>query len=538
MVQAQGMRNNGAKINITSGAYLNIDGTNGGFTNEVNGQVTNAGIMSVEGNWVNYDNGGVFTTSPTTGTVVMDGATQNLGGDEETHFYNLNIDGSDVKTLTGATNATGATVHGAITLDDQSLVLNNRTLTVENNATAAVVSNSAGYIVSETGPASGGYGYVRWNIGTSTGAYSVPFGTSPSAPNPLEDVEFVYDVQLAGTPVSPYRTFATYPTDDANTFASYAPYTVNHLTDDYGNANGSSVIDRFWIIDEENMGVGVDGIGGNVDDPDYSTRPMVYYTFKYSDDDFTGNTITASQITPQRYNHDDDLWLDWMYSDPQFTNNPAGNTLTMTIGADAGTWEEDMYPVWTLVDNSDPLPIELVRFVGQCGGEGIELSWTTWTETNNDHFTVERSLNGEDFEIVDVLNGAGNSNQPISYELVDYSSYSGTSYYRLKMTDIYGKTSYSNVIAVTCGDGNVDFNFVNAYDVDHTEIVVEFTAHENEDFNIMLFDAAGRRALDFNGVAIDGMNKVRLPSGNLARGIYIINLNNNVKSFSKRVMLH
>lgn len=535
-VLAQGMKNSGAKINITAGAYLNID--NGGFSNETGGAVTNAGTMLVEGTWENYDNAGVFTTSPTAGLVVLDGATQNIEGDEETHFFNLTVDGSDVKTLAGTGNATGATVHGTITLDDQSLVLNEKVLTVENSVNSAITSVSDGFVVSETGGPSGNYSRVRWNIGTTVSSYTIPFGTSPSAPNPLESIPFTFNVQTAGTPASPYRTFATYATDDANTFGTYAPEYVAHLTDDFGTANGNSVIDRFWVIDEENTGVGVDGIAGNLDDPDYSVKPEIRYTFTYADADLTGNTITPSQITPQRYNHDEDRWLDWMYSDPQFTNNPGGNSLTMTIGADAGTWGEDMYPVWTLVDNSDPLPIELVRFVAQCDEEGIVINWSTWTETNNDFFTLERSLNGVDFVKVDIIEGAGNSNQPISYEVVDYNAYSGTSYYRLKDTDTFGKEGYSNVIAVTCGDGSNDFQLVNAYDVNNTDIVVEFTGSENEKYNIMLYDASGRRALDFGGTAVNGMNKVRLPAGDLARGIYIINLNNNIKNYSKRVMLH
>jgi len=197
-----------------------------------------------------------------------------------------------------------------------------------------------------------------------------------------------------------------------------------------------------------------------------------------------------------------------------------------------------MYPVWTLVDNSDPLPIELVRFAGECADGKIEIRWSTFTETNNDFFTVERSNNGTDFEIVDVIEGAGNSNQPLSYSVADGLPYGGTSYYRLKNTDFDGKYEYSEVIAVTCGTDGNDFNFVNAYDADQSEIVVEFTGAENEDFTIMLYDASGRRTLDFQSAAVEGMNRVRLPSGDLARGIYIINLSNDIKNFSKRVMLN
>jgi hypothetical protein len=140
--------------------------------------------------------------------------------------------------------------------------------------------------------------------------------------------------------------------------------------------------------------------------------------------------------------------------------------------------------------------------------------------------------------VVDVIEGAGNSNQSITYNAIDNLPYGGTSYYRLKNTDFNGKHEYSEILAVTCGTDGNDFNFVNAYDVDQTEIVVEFTAENNENYTVFLYDASGRRVLDFTGVAADGMNKVRLPAGNLARGIYIINLSNTRRNFSKRVMLN
>jgi hypothetical protein len=584
---AQGVVNNGAKINITASTFLVID--NGGFDNRVNGAVTNAGTMDLDGDWLNADPNGVFGLTPSTGTVRLDGnnsaVIQNIGGTKETHFYNLVVKDNSRKMLTGLEGIVkrGATVHNTLTLSNQSLALNTRTLTMENDLDDidpnSAFSASGGYVISETGPASGGYGIVKWNI-PSTGSYTVPFGTGPAVPTVPVDVSFVYNVTQAGTPISPsgnYKTFATYPTDAYNSFDevtynniatgpfipypnpgtpwSDLPHSVEHLTDDYIQAAHRWVADRFWIIDEGNIGAGPDhegtDDGGGADNaPGYSSinpKPQVDYTFKYRNTEVAGpiNHITAGNLRPQRYNHELDKWGDWFYEVPNIVNTTGGSagTVLMHIGQDDPggnplSWLEDMYPVWTLVDNSDPLPIELVRFAGECGDGSIELKWTTWTETNNDFFTVERSNNGTDFEIVDVIEGAGNSNQSITYNAVDNLPYGGTSYYRLKNTDFTGKFEYSEIIAVTCGTDGNDFNFVNAYDVDQTDIIVEFTAADNEDYTIFLYDAAGRRALDFAGVGVDGMNKVRLPAGNLARGIYIINLSNSKKNFSKRVMLH
>ena len=561
---AQGVVNNGAKINISSSTFLVID--NGGFTNTnaAGAQVTNAGTIDLDGNWVNNNTTGVFGATPTAltgGTVRLDGGAQSIGGTQETRFFNLQATGTGRKTLTGTGSATGATTYGTVTLTGRSLDLDKHTLTVENsNAATAFSTSGAGYIISETGRADGGYGTVRWKMGNSpaVASYTVPFGSDDASP---QAIPFVYNIQAGGAGVapSPYKTFATYATDEYNGFqgglggtdiTNYStgpfvwnntPYNVEHLTDDYSQASHFFVVDRFWIIDDENTGVGANGIGEagiTGDDPNYTTNPFVQYTFTYDSDELGGsNHITPANLVPQRYNHDADRWGDWLYSQNTFLNATGARQLTMTIGRVPSTSAEDMYPVWTLVDNSDPLPIELVRFAGECGEGSIELKWTTWTETNNDFFTVERSNNGTDFEVVDVIEGAGNSNQSITYNAVDNLPYGGTSYYRLKNTDFNGKSEYSEIIAVTCGNDGNDFNFVNAYDVDHTDIVVEFTASDNEDYTIFLYDAAGRRVLDHSGVGLDGMNKVRLNSGGLAHGIYIINLSNNVKNFSKRVLL-
>ena len=57
------------------------------------------------------------------------------------------------------------------------------------------------------------------------------------------------------------------------------------------------------------------------------------------------------------------------------------------------------------------------------------------SELNNDFFTVERSINSTDWEIIGTVNGAGNSKSLINYSFIDSSPLSGTSYYRLKQTD-------------------------------------------------------------------------------------------------------
>ncbi len=94
------------------------------------------------------------------------------------------------------------------------------------------------------------------------------------------------------------------------------------------------------------------------------------------------------------------------------------------------------------------LPIELISFTGEKKEKNNELFWITATEFNNDYFTVEKTLDGIDFEIVGIENGAGNSNQYLNYSMVDYNVRNIINYYRLKQTDFDGKYVYSDIISI------------------------------------------------------------------------------------------
>jgi len=82
----------------------------------------------------------------------------------------------------------------------------------------------------------------------------------------------------------------------------------------------------------------------------------------------------------------------------------------------------------------------------------VELAWSTATEINMLGFEVQRKLDNEaDFTATTFVNSkaaGGNSSGTLSYLQVDPNSYTGTSYYRLKMVDLNNNTSYSEIKTV------------------------------------------------------------------------------------------
>lgn len=89
-----------------------------------------------------------------------------------------------------------------------------------------------------------------------------------------------------------------------------------------------------------------------------------------------------------------------------------------------------------------PLPISLGYFRGDCDG----LEWMTYSETNNDFFTIQHSVDHESWVTLATISGASNSNQEIVYNL----PISEQGYYKLSQTDHDGTRVVFPAIHVPC----------------------------------------------------------------------------------------
>jgi hypothetical protein len=98
-----------------------------------------------------------------------------------------------------------------------------------------------------------------------------------------------------------------------------------------------------------------------------------------------------------------------------------------------------------------PLPVTLLSFTGKRMNGANELKWITATESGNRGFAVERSIDGRSYTQVGFVvtrAAGGNSTSELAYSFRDNAA--GTKwYYRLKQTDIDGKSKYSNVVTLS-----------------------------------------------------------------------------------------
>ena len=111
------------------------------------------------------------------------------------------------------------------------------------------------------------------------------------------------------------------------------------------------------------------------------------------------------------------------------------------------------FSVFTGTDNTNPLPVNLLSFTGNIRNNDAILNWQTASERNTAEFVLERSLNTTNFERVTSIRAAKNSNSLKKYNYIDADVFNrnNSAYYRLKMIDVDGKFTYSNVVALNKG---------------------------------------------------------------------------------------
>lgn len=349
--------------------------------------------QNVSSNWIN--NG---TLTPSTGTINFNGGSaQTISGSSTTSFYNLTI----ANTSGGVSLAVNSTVTNTLTLTSGKLTVQGYTLTIGTGSANGSISggSSSTYIVAYDN--SGTIGYLKRFI-NSNATYAYPVGDASN----YTPLTFVLS---ASTLASAYLTVYTKATK------------VTGL-----NAAVTSYINRYWDVS-----------------PSGISSPTYDISYTYVDGDIVG---TETGLLPIKKSGT--TW--YKPTGSSFTDGTAQGTGSLTAGTNLLSWTG--LSTFSLfgggVNAVVALPIELVSFTGQKSGQNNELKWTTASELNNDNFTVEKTLDGTNFEVVGIENGAGNSNQYLDYTLIDYDVRNVLNYYRLKQTDFDGKYNFSEIIVI------------------------------------------------------------------------------------------
>lgn len=104
------------------------------------------------------------------------------------------------------------------------------------------------------------------------------------------------------------------------------------------------------------------------------------------------------------------------------------------------------------------LPVTLESFTARAAGKTALLQWNTANEVNSSHFVIERSRDGQRFSTIGRVEAAGTSDREHTYNFTDSEAGSGSSYYRLKMTDQDGSFAHSETRLVVLEDDQSEWS--------------------------------------------------------------------------------
>ena len=169
------------------------------------------------------------------------------------------------------------------------------------------------------------------------------------------------------------------------------------------------------------------------------------------------------------------------------------------------------------------LPITLLYFRAVAEEEKVVLNWRTAEEHNNDYFTIERSIDGVQFQEIAQIPGAGSSSSELSYIYTDQYPLNGVSYYRLSQTDYDRTTQFFNVVYVKTIIKNKQFIlYPNPISGNNFSIYNPFDVV----YVAVLYDVAGS---ELQRIPLStGVNTVALNSFVKESGIYFFKISNTI----------
>lgn len=184
------------------------------------------------------------------------------------------------------------------------------------------------------------------------------------------------------------------------------------------------------------------------------------------------------------------------------------------------------------------LPIELSSFNAEWDDrEGVILYWVTESELNNNHFGVERSFDGDVFEMIERIEGAGTSSIQQQYEYIDEDNLMDYEwvYYRIKQTDYDGSFSYSNILAIE-PKGSKGLRDVLLYpNPAKADFNVEFNA-DVETGEVYIYNSVGQE-VSFKSYQGNNKQQLRFNTEGWQNGVYIVVIYAGEYQLQQRLMI-
>jgi hypothetical protein len=170
------------------------------------------------------------------------------------------------------------------------------------------------------------------------------------------------------------------------------------------------------------------------------------------------------------------------------------------------------------------LSTQLLSFTGQNINNQAFLKWNTATETEALLYDIEKSMDGAVFTVIATINShndpAAGDNQ---YSFTDPDILTGKTYYRIRMRNAAGQTSYSRTIQLATPSDY--FSFISVINPFSSELLFDVATDDGGMADAILIDQSGKIIIKKAFPMASGINRLSLDhTGQLATGMYFLRL--------------
>ncbi|MDP3148168.1 MAG: T9SS type A sorting domain-containing protein [Ignavibacteria bacterium] len=274
---------------------------------------------------------------------------------------------------------------------------------------------------------------------------------------------------------------------------------------------GKSGIARRWTVTSSN--------------PPTNGRDL---SFTWVKDDDNGKDMTKATIYKSN-----DAGVHWFAVGTE--QNIVVDTLrTRTIKVNTTSFSD-----WTVSDDANALPVELVTFSASVSGKDIVLSWKTATELNNRGWDVEReNTNSKSWVKVGFVNGVGTTLTPNNYSFTDKNVTSGKYLYRLKQVDNDGTSTYGKTVEVDFQGKPLTYALDNYPNPFNPETKIRFEIPVTSFVNVSVYNVLGEKVATLVNESMEqGVYEKSFGANNLTSGVYIYKLSAGSYTITKKMML-
>ena len=105
------------------------------------------------------------------------------------------------------------------------------------------------------------------------------------------------------------------------------------------------------------------------------------------------------------------------------------------------------------------LPLKITDFTAAAEANSAVLQWTANTQEGTDHFDVQYSADGSNWQSIGEVKVSGSLNDASNYNYVQYSPASGNAFYRIAQVNSDGSFTYTNIQRLAFGGATGSLSF-------------------------------------------------------------------------------